>query len=272
MAKQPRSKSKSVRKHGKGRSHTRHAGDNDVVVDINKFTSRHYKERQRSCNHPLIEALNQSQGHYMSAIRTNQLVLGLGPAGTGKTFCASAMAVEAFERREIRRIIFTRPAIESGESPGFLPGKLTDKLEPWFATFRNYLTDMLGRGVVECALKNGHIVFEPLAFMRGKTFDDAFVILDEAQNCTRQQLKMFLTRIGKNSRVIINGDTQQTDIGSGSGLLDAANRLYGLDSVYIHEFAYADIVRSKLVRSIISRYEDADPAQVSFCHSQVCKN
>ncbi len=264
MAKQPRSKSKSARKQGKGRGHTRHA--NDVVVDINDFSSRHYKEQPRSCSHPLIEALNQSQGQYMSAVRTNQLVLGLGPAGTGKTFCAAAMAVEAFERREIRRIIFTRPAIESGESLGFLPGKLADKLEPWFATFRSYLADMLGRGVVECALKNGHIIFEPLAFMRGKTFDDAFVILDEAQNCTRQQLKMFLTRIGENSRVIINGDTQQTDIGVGSGLLDAANRLHGLDSVYIHEFGYADIVRSELVRTIISRYEDADPAGGRSCY------
>ena len=125
---------------------------------------------------------------------------------------------------------------------------------------------MLGRGVVECALKNGHIIFEPLAFMRGKTFDDAFVILDEAQNCTRQQLKMFLTRIGENSRVIINGDTPQTDIGVGSGLLDAANRLHGLDSVYIHEFGYADIVRSELVRTIISRYEDADPAGGRSCY------
>jgi phosphate starvation-inducible PhoH-like protein len=237
--------------------------ENDVVVDMKNFASGKYRKQQRSCNHPLIEAINQSQGQYLSAIRSNQLVLGLGPAGTGKTFCASAMAVEAFERREIRRIIFTRPAIESGESLGFLPGKLMDKLEPYFATFRNYLTDMLGHGVVECALKNGHIVFEPLAFMRGKTFDDAFVILDEAQNCTRQQLKMFLTRIGENSRVIINGDTQQTDIGAGSGLLDAANRLRGLDSVYIHEFVYADIIRSKLVRTIISRYEDADPAQNS---------
>jgi phosphate starvation-inducible PhoH-like protein len=266
MAKQPRSKSKSARKQGKGRGYTRHACDNDVVVDINDFSSRHYKEQPRSCSHPLIEALNQSQGQYMSAVRTNQLVLGLGPAGTGKTFCAAAMAVEAFERREIRRIIFTRPAIESGESLGFLPGKLADKLEPWFATFRSYLADMLGRGVVECALKNGHIIFEPLAFMRGKTFDDAFVILDEAQNCTRQQLKMFLTRIGENSRVIINGDTQQTDIGVGSGLLDAANRLHGLDSVYIHEFGYADIVRSELVRTIISRYEDADPAGGRSCY------
>lgn len=255
MAKQSRNKGKPARKHIKGRDRSRPTCEDDVVVDISTFSSRPREKRHRSCRHPLVQAMNQSQGQYMAAIRTNQLVLGIGPAGTGKSFCASAMAVEAFERRETRRIIFTRPAIESGESLGFLPGKLMDKLEPYFATFREYLTDMLGRGVVECALKNGHIVFEPLAFMRGKTFDDAFVILDEAQNCTRQQLKMFLTRIGENSRVVINGDTQQTDIGSGSGLRDAANRLHGLDSVFIHEFECSDIVRSELVRTILSRYE-----------------
>ncbi|MCG6899817.1 MAG: PhoH family protein [Gammaproteobacteria bacterium] len=255
MAKQSRNKGKTVHHPMKHRVLSRHTSDKDVVVDINDFTCHHERSRSGSCKHPLIQARNQAQGQYLAAIRSNQLVFGLGPAGTGKTFCATAMAVEAFERRETRRIIFTRPAIESGESLGFLPGKLMDKLEPYFSTFRNYLTDMLGRGVVECALKNGHIQFEPLAFMRGKTFDDAFVILDEAQNCTRLQLKMFLTRIGENSRVIINGDTQQTDIGCGSGLRDTANRLHDLDSVYIHEFTCSDIVRSELVRTIMARYE-----------------
>ncbi len=114
---------------------------------------------------------------------------------------------------------------------------------------------MLGRGVVDCALKNDRIVFEPLAFMRGKTFDNAFVLMDEAQNCTRLQLKMFLTRIGENSRVVINGDTRQSDLGNGSGLADAASRLAGLHGVYIHEFEAGDIIRSGLVRSITARYE-----------------
>jgi phosphate starvation-inducible PhoH-like protein len=116
---------------------------------------------------------------------------------------------------------------------------------------------MLGRGVVDCALKNERIVFEPLAYMRGKTFEDAFVILDEAQNCTRLQMKMFLTRIGERTRVIINGDTHQTDIGNGSGLMDAASRLRGVCNIHIHEFECSDIVRSKLVRHIIERYETA---------------
>jgi phosphate starvation-inducible PhoH-like protein len=256
MAKQSRSKGKSVRNHMKRHARPGRSRESDVVIDINAFTSHHERHRAESCSHPLIQARNQAQGQYLAAIRTNQLVFGLGPAGTGKTLCATAMAVEAFERREVRRIIFTRPAIESEESLGFLPGKLMDKLEPYFSTFRGYLSDMLGRGVVDCALKNGHIQFEPLAFMRGKTFDDAFVILDEAQNCTRLQLKMFLTRIGENSRVVINGDTQQSDIGCVSGLRDAANRLHDLGSVYIHEFTCSDIVRSQLVRAIISRYNN----------------
>ncbi len=132
-----------------------------------------------------------------------------------------------------------------------------DKLEPWFGTFRNYLYDMLGRGVVDCAIKNERILFEPLAYMRGKTFDDVFVILDEAQNCTHLQLKMFLTRMGENTRVVINGDTRQTDIAANSGLRDAARRLQGLDDVSFHEFDCLDVVRSRLVRSILERYNSA---------------
>jgi len=257
MAKQTRGKSGSFgSKPGKRTRHTDTETGNQVI-DINRFTQRKHTPRLPACHNPLIQARNQAQGYYLAAIKTHQLTFGLGPAGTGKTFCATAMAVEAFERREVARIIFTRPAIEAGEHLGFLPGRLLDKLEPWFGIFRGYLTDMLGSGVVDCALKNGRIVFEPLAFMRGKTFDDAFVLMDEAQNCTRLQLKMFLTRIGENSRVVINGDTQQSDLGNGSGLSDAARRLAGLKGVYIHEFETADIVRSGLVRSIAARYESA---------------
>jgi phosphate starvation-inducible PhoH-like protein len=256
MAKHSRNRGRSASKKSRNRSEPELYDNDGVVIDINALSSHTPGRYTPSRNHhPLIQARNQAQGHYMAAIRTNQLTFGLGPAGTGKTFCATAMAVEAFERREIERIIFTRPAIESGESLGFLPGKLMEKLEPWFGTFRGYLTDFLGRGVVECAIKNERIVFEPLAYMRGKTFEDAFVILDEAQNCTRLQLKMFLTRIGECARVVVNGDTHQSDIGNGSGLVDAASRLHGLDDVCIHEFESGDIVRSRLVRDIIQRYE-----------------
>lgn len=255
MAKQSR---KRLRRAMSRKSATLNATDlqgiDDTVVELNTFTSGskrgNFHDRRFS-----IRARNQAQGHYMAAIRSNMLTFGLGPAGTGKTFCATGMAVEAFEDRNVERIIFTRPAIEAGESLGFLPGKISDKLEPYFSTFRNYLRDMLGRGVVDCAIKNERIVFEPLAYIRGKTFDNAFVILDEAQNCTRLQIKAFLTRIGENARVVVNGDTRQSDIGNGSGLVDAALRLQGLDNVYIHEFAASDIVRSELVKNIIERYE-----------------
>ena len=255
MAKQSRKHLRRaiIRKSGSRNSADRHDMD-DTVVELNSFSAHSkrsgFRERQFS-----ISARNQSQGQYMAAIRSNALTFGLGPAGTGKTFCATAMAVEAFEERSLEKIIFTRPAVEAGESLGYLPGKIHDKLEPYFSTFRNYLNDMLGRGVVDCALKNDRIVFEPLAYIRGKTFDNAFVILDEAQNCTRLQIKALLTRIGENARVVVNGDTRQSDIGNGSGLVDAALRLQGLRDVYIHEFENKDIVRSELVRNIIERYE-----------------
>jgi len=256
MAKYTRSRSRSNGKKTRRRSDNELIDQDGVVIDINTFTPLSpEKPLSRHPHHPLIQARNRAQGEYMAAISTNQLTFGLGPAGTGKTFCATAMAVEAFERRQIDRIIFCRPAIESGESLGFLPGKLQEKLEPWFSTFRAYLNDMLGRGVVDCALKNERIVFEPLAYMRGKTFEDAFVILDEAQNCTRLQLKMFMTRIGERTRVVINGDVHQTDIGNGSGLVDAATRLRGLGNIHIHEFECSDVIRSKLVLDIIERYE-----------------
>jgi phosphate starvation-inducible PhoH-like protein len=255
MAKQTRDKSNQYT--GKTARRSRHAdsGDDNQGIDIKRFSQRNKPPRIPACNNPLVQARNQAQGQYLAAIKTHQLTCGLGPAGTGKTFCATAMAVEAFERREVARIIFTRPAIEAGEHFGFLPGKLQDKLEPWFGIFRGYLTGMPGRGVVDCALKNGRIVFEPLAFMRGKTFDNAFLLMEEAQNCTRLQLKMSLTRIGENSRVVINADTRQSDLGNGSGLADAASRLAGLDGVYIHQFESADIVRSDLLRNITARYE-----------------
>lgn len=234
------------------------------VIDLNSFSQRTSPQHVATCHNPLIQARNQAQGQYLAAIKTHQLTLGLGPAGTGKTFCATAMAVEAFERREVERIIFTRPTLEAGEHLGFLPGRLAEKLEPWFGIFRDYLGDMLGRGVVDCALKNGRIVFEPLAYMRGKTFDKAFVLMDEAQNCTRLQLKMFLTRIGERSRVVVNGDLNQSDIARDSGLLDAVDRLRGLRHVHIHEFGCEDIVRSDLVRAIIERYAENTRSEGSY--------
>lgn len=226
----------------------------DVIVDLSTYSARQRRRQDDSSGFSLICARNQAQGQYLSAIKTHQLVFGLGPAGTGKTYCAAAMAAEALAGARVRHVVFCRPAVESGEHLGFLPGKIMDKVDPWFSIFRGYLTDLLGRGVVDCALRNGQLTFEPLAYMRGKTFDDAFVIMDEAQNCTHAQLKMFLTRIGERTRVVVNGDIQQSDIGERSGLAAAARLLDGLADVCVHEFGTADVVRSDLVRRILARY------------------
>jgi phosphate starvation-inducible PhoH-like protein len=226
----------------------------DVVVALSTYSGRQRRRQDDSSGYSLISARNQAQGQYMAAIKTCQLVFGLGPAGTGKTYCAAAMAAEALTGGRVRNIVFCRPAVESGEHLGFLPGKLMDKVDPWFGIFRGYLADLLGRGVLDCALKNGQVAFEPLAYMRGKTFEEAFVILDEAQNCTHAQLRMFLTRIGEGSRVVVNGDTRQSDIGDRSGLAAAARLLDGLAGIHVHEFEMSDVVRSDLVRRILERY------------------
>lgn len=237
------------------RAARKRGSDDSVVININSRNT--YYDTVSSSNHapPPLTAKNKSQASYISAIKAHKLTFGIGPAGTGKSYCAGALAAEELENRRIEKIIISRPAVEAGENMGFLPGDLHEKFDPYFDAFRDCLIERLGKGVVECALKNGRIVVSPLAYLRGKTFNDAFVVLDEAQNCTRSQLKMFLTRIGENCRVVVNGDIRQSDIGSGSGLQDAIDRLGGLDSVYVHEFGREDIVRSGLVRDIIDRYE-----------------
>jgi phosphate starvation-inducible PhoH-like protein len=193
----------------------------------------------------------------MAAIKSNILTFGLGPAGTGKSYCTAAMAAEALMAGDIDRIVFTRPAVETGNSLGFLPGKLDEKFDPYFSAFKSCLINCAGKGVIECAVKNGNITVEPLAYMRGKTFNRSFVVLDEAQNCTPEEMKMFMTRIGKNSTVVINGDLSQSDINGYSGLDDAVRRVQGVRSVYVHRFTYDDIVRSDIVKDIIMCYEFA---------------
>ena len=239
------------------------AGD-AVVIDLQRNTPQnHFQTKHQSLPRP-ITAKNESQGQFMAAIKTNTLIFGLGPAGTGKSYCTAAMAAEALMADEIDRIIFTRPAIETGKSMGFLPGKLEDKFDPYFSAFKSCLISNAGKGVIECAVKNGNIVVEPLAYMRGKTFNRCFVVLDEAQNCSPDEMKMFMTRIGKYSTVVINGDLTQSDIDTYSGLNDAINRVNDVDGVYIHEFTYDDIVRSDIVKDIIMRYEDPNPVGHGF--------
>ena len=237
------------------RAARKRGADDSVVVNINSRNTYYDNVSPSNKAAPPLTAKNKSQASYISAIKAHKLTFGIGPAGTGKSYCAGALAAEELENRRIEKIIISRPAVEAGENMGFLPGDLQEKFDPYFDAFRDCLIDRLGKGVVECALKNGRILVSPLAYLRGKTFNDAFVVLDEAQNCTRSQLKMFLTRIGENCRVVVNGDIRQTDIGNGSGLQDAIDRLGSLDSVYVHEFTHEDIVRSGLVKDIIERYE-----------------
>jgi phosphate starvation-inducible PhoH-like protein len=198
----------------------------------------------------------KAQKVYINAINNNCLTFGIGPAGTGKSYCAGALAAEAMQNGQIERIIITRPAVEAGESLGFLPGDIDEKFAAYIDAFRDILNERLGAGTVKYLMRHGRIVAAPLAYMRGRTFkEDTFVILDEAQNTTPAQMKMFLTRIGENCKVVINGDINQSDIKGQNGLHDAINRLGGLSNVAIHEFGREDIVRSGLVRAVIDRYE-----------------
>jgi len=205
-----------------------------------------------------LRGKNPSQKNYINAIKTHCLTIGLGPAGTGKSYCAGAIAAEALENGDIERIILTRPAVEAGEQLGFLPGALDEKFSVYIDAFRDILSERLGAGAVDYHLRHGRIVAAPLAFMRGKTFNkDTFVILDEAQNTTPAQMKMFLTRIGEDCKVVINGDIRQSDILGPNGLADAVDKLECLPGVYIHRFERQDIVRSGLVREIMDLYEPA---------------
>lgn len=237
------------------KSSRRHRND-DNIVEINSRSQQIETAYSPPRSPQPLRAKNQAQQNYINAIRHHALTFGIGPAGTGKSYCAGALAAEALESGRIERIILTRPAVETGENLGFLPGDLDQKFSVYIDAFRDILNERLGAGTVDYCLRHGRIVAAPLAFMRGKTFNSkTFVILDEAQNTSVAQMKMFLTRIGEDCKVVINGDIEQSDIRGPNGLADAIQRLDKLPSVHIHEFAREDIVRSGLVRDIIDRYE-----------------
>lgn len=197
------------------------------------------------------------QKKYVEAIRKNTIVLGAGPAGTGKTYLAVAMAVTAFRAKEVNRIILTRPAVEAGEKLGFLPGDLQQKVDPYLRPLYDALFDMLGAEAFARYQERGSIEVAPLAYMRGRTLDDSFIILDEAQNTTREQMKMFLTRLGFNSKMVVTGDVTQIDLPDGkrSGLTDAMKILRSVPDISINTFTEKDVVRHKLVQDIIKAYE-----------------
>lgn len=197
------------------------------------------------------------QQEYINAIRENTVTIGIGPAGTGKTYLAVAMAVAAFRAHEVSRIILTRPAVEAGEKLGFLPGDLQQKVDPYLRPLYDALFDMLGAETYQRYLERGSIEVAPLAYMRGRTLDDSFIILDEAQNTTGEQMKMFLTRLGFHSKMVITGDATQMDLPDGkrSGLLEAERVLRNVSDIHITRLSGRDVVRHKLVQDIINAYE-----------------
>lgn len=206
-----------------------------------------------------IKAKTVGQQVYMKAIMKNTITIGVGPAGTGKTYLAVAAAVSAFRERTVNRIILTRPAVEAGERLGFLPGDLQNKVDPYLRPLYDALYDMLGAETFQKYQERGSIEVAPLAYMRGRTLDDSFIILDEAQNTTREQMKMFLTRLGFGSKIVITGDVTQIDLPDDkvSGLKDAIRVLDGVNDIAICRLTSADVVRHALVQQIINAYEKA---------------
>ena len=214
------------------------------------------------------------QKEYINLINNNDITFGIGPAGTGKTYLAVAMAVKAFKRDEVSRIILTRPAVEAGENLGFLPGDLKDKVDPYLRPLYDALFDMLGADRFNKYLERGLIEVAPLAFMRGRTLDNAFIILDEAQNTTKEQMKMFLTRLGFGSKAVVTGDLTQTDLPDNkkSGLLHAREVLKGVEGIGSITLTERDVVRHALVQRIIVAYDRYDKKQEEIKSRKVDKN
>ena len=205
-----------------------------------------------------IKCKTYGQAKYVDAIKKNSVVFGIGPAGTGKTYLAVALAVQMYKNKLVEKIILTRPAVEAGEKLGFLPGDLGAKVDPYLRPLYDALQEMFGLEVYARLIEKGVIEIAPLAYMRGRTLSNAFIILDEAQNSTREQMKMFLTRMGEGSRVVVTGDATQIDLPSdkSSGLLHASKILQGIDSIAIVNLKNKDIVRNDLVQAIVKAYEE----------------
>ncbi len=235
------------------------SGAGAAVADIHADDLTIVTRKQR------LSPRSPNQADYMRALRSREMVFAIGPAGTGKTYLAVAMAVSLMMTGQVDRIILSRPAVEAGERLGFLPGDLRDKVDPYLRPLYDALFDMLPAEQVTSRLSNGEIEVAPLAFMRGRTLRNAFVILDEAQNTTPVQMKMFLTRLGENSRMVITGDPSQVDLPKGqpSGLRDAVDLLTGMDPVAVVRFTNTDVMRHSLVTRIVRAYEARDRTEES---------
>ncbi len=216
-----------------------------------------------SAKNKVITPKSPNQKAYIDAIRTHDMVVGIGPAGTGKTYLAMAMAVSFLLKKEVNRIVLTRPAVEAGEKLGFLPGDLAEKVNPYLRPLYDALHDMMDFDRAAAMMQKGEVEVAPLAFMRGRTLNDSFVILDEAQNTTSEQMKMFLTRLGFGSKAVITGDITQIDLppGTRSGLVEIAQILKGIEGIKFIYFTEKDVVRHPLVQEIILAYERAEKAQ-----------
>lgn len=240
---------KAKRRAAAGKS-TVHALYQNRESDWHPLNDEHQRDQRYVKN---IRPRSPNQELLMEAIDTYNLALALGPAGTGKTYIAIAKAVEAFEKGEIARIILTRPAVEAGESLGFLPGDMEDKLAPYLRPLFDALSDRMGGGQIKKLIKDGSIEIAPVAYMRGRTLNNAFVVIDEAQNCTYGQIKMLLTRLGWHSTMVITGDPDQSDLLPGlSGLAEIAHRLEPLEDISVVRLKETDIVRHPLVASMLS--------------------
>ncbi len=219
----------------------------------------------RTAKGRVVRPKGPNQKRYLEAIRTHDIVFAVGPAGTGKTFLAMAMAIEALQERRVRRIVLARPAIEAGEKLGFLPGDMIEKVNPYLRPLYDALYALVDFGRAERLLERSEIEIAPLAFMRGRTLSDAFVILDEAQNTTPDQMKMFLTRLGVNAKAVINGDVTQIDLPAGqeSGLVQARRVLRGVEGIAHVRFDERDVVRHELVKKIVAAYERYEQRRAS---------
>jgi phosphate starvation-inducible PhoH-like protein len=216
-----------------------------------------------SARHRVITPKGLAQKRYVQAIRDQDIVFGVGPAGTGKTYLAMAMAVSFLVERKVKRIVLTRPAVEAGERLGFLPGDIAEKVNPYLRPLHDALFDMVDDEKANAFIERGTVEVAPLAFMRGRTLNDAFIILDEAQNTTAEQMKMFLTRLGYGSKAVVTGDVTQVDLPSGrpSGLLEAQKILKGVEGIEFCTFSEVDVVRHPLVQEVVRAYESYEAAQ-----------